>query len=89
MANERESLIEFPCRFPIKAMGKADAEFDTLVVGIIRKHVPDMADFTVSTRASKSGRFVAVTVTINAQSMEQLDNIYLELTANEKILMAL
>ncbi len=89
MANKQKSLIEFPCQFPIKVMGKAEVDFDSLVVGIIRKHAPDIADCTVSTRTSSGGRFLAVTVTVDAQSREQLDNIYRELTANEKVLMAL
>lgn len=32
---------------------------------------------------------MAVTITITAQNREQLDNIYMELTADERVLMAL
>ncbi len=70
-------------------MGRADDNFDALVVGIIRKHTPDFSDSTVKSRLSKGGNYVSITVTINARSREQLDNIYLDLTANDLVLVAL
>ncbi len=84
-----DSALEFPCEFPIKAMGRADDNFDAVVVGIIRKHTPDFSDSTVKSRLSKGGNYVSITVTINARSREQLDNIYLDLTANDLVLVAL
>jgi putative lipoic acid-binding regulatory protein len=84
-----ESLLRFPCDFPIKAMGKAEDDFDTLIVELIRKHSPDLREGAVKSRHSNGGRFVSVTVTIQAESREQLDRIYMELTAEERVLMAL
>ena len=84
-----ETLMEFPCRFPIKAMGKMEAEFDSLIVSIIRKHVKDLHEGAVQTRTSQGGKYISVTVTVVATSKQQLDNIYMELTANEKVLYAL
>ena len=89
MMINNESLLEFPCEFPIKAMGRALDNFDALVVGIIRKHVPEFSDATVRSRLSRGGNYVSVTVTIQATSREQLDRIYMELTANEQVLVAL
>jgi uncharacterized protein len=87
--NEEETIMEFPCQFPIKAMGKAEDDFDILVVGIVRNHVTDLTENAVKSRLSKEGKFMSITVTVNAESKQQLDNIYLELTAHEKILWAL
>ncbi len=70
-------------------MGRAADNFDAVVGGIIRKHTPDFSDSTVKSRLSKSGNYVSITVTINARSREQLDNIYLDLTANDLVLVAL
>ncbi len=86
---DEEVIMEFPCQFPIKAMGKAEDDFDILVVSIIRKHVADFSENAVKSRLSKEGKFVSITVTVNAESKQQLDNIYLELTAQEKVLWAL
>ena len=89
MSTPKESVMEFPCEFPIKAMGKTAEDFDALIVSIIRRHAPDFADSTVKTRLSRDGHYISVTVTINARSREQLDNIYMDLTANDRVLMAL
>ena len=84
----KESLMEFPCRFPIKAMGIATDDFDSLIVEIVRKYHSDVSEGAVKTMPSREGKYISVTVTIEAQSREQLDNIYLELTAHERVLMA-
>ena len=84
-----ESLLKFPCDFPIKAMGKAEDDFDALVVSLIRKHSPDLLEGAINSRASKGGQYLSVTVTIRAESQQQLDNIYMDLTAEKRVLMAL
>ncbi len=89
MSNEQESLLEFPCSFPIKAMGKAEPGFDLIIVELIRRHVPDLHEGAVVSRTSKGGEWVSVTVTIQANSKAQLDAIYLDLSAHEKVYMAL
>ena len=71
-----ETLLSFPCEFPIKAMGKAENDFDTLVIGIVRRHFPEVTEAAVKTRLSNGGKFISVTVTIKAQNQLQLDNIY-------------
>lgn len=87
--SDEETLLEFPCDFSIKAMGEADPAFDALVVSIIREHVDDIREGAVKTRPSKGGKWVSVTVTVQATSKAQLDDIYRALTAHEKVVMAL
>lgn len=87
--DKQETLLEFPCDFPIKAMGMADNDFESLVVSLVRKHVPDLGEAAVKSRDSKSGKYLSVTVTVTATSKEQLDNIYLELNASERVVMTL
>lgn len=83
------ALLDFPCEFPIKAMGRSEDDFDALVVEIVRKHCPDLLEGAVKSRLSKAGNYISVTVTIRASSRTQLDNIYMDLTAHERVLMAL
>ncbi len=87
--SEKETLLEFPCQFPIKAMGRAHDDFQALVVSLVSKHVPDLGDSAVKCRDSQGGKYLSVTITVTATSREQLDNIYRELTACEAVLMAL
>lgn len=84
-----ESALKFPCAFPIKAMGHAGAGLDTLVVEIVRRHAPDLSEAAVRTRPSRHGNYVSVTVTVPAQDRAQLDAIYRDLSAEERILMVL
>ncbi|MCX7088210.1 MAG: DUF493 domain-containing protein [Methylococcales bacterium] len=84
-----ETLLEFPCQFPIKAMGRLDIEFDLLVIELIRPHVDDLDLSTVKSRPSSSGTYLAVTVTIEALSKKQLDAIYQSLSDHPLVLMAL
>jgi len=81
--------FEFPCAYKIKAMGLDEPHFDALVVEIIRRHQPDIKEGAVSRKPSKAGKYVSVTVSIEAQSRQQLDAIYDDLTAHDKILMRL
>lgn len=89
MPGPDQSPLQFPCPFPIKAMGLATATFDALVVGIVRRHTPDIAEAAVAVRPSAAGKYLAVTVTIEARSREQLDAIYHDLVACEQVLVAL
>ncbi len=89
-----ETLFTFPTPFPIKAMGRmkndaSDESFAQVVLGVVLKHAPDFDATTVEMRPSKNGNFISVTATINAQSKAQIDAIYLELTGNPLVLMAL
>lgn len=88
-APDDETLHRFPCRFPIKAMGRADSAVAAAVVEIITRHAPDLAPDAVSTRTSSGGKWLAVTVTIEARSKQQLDAIYRELTAHALVVYAL
>lgn len=84
-----ESTLEFPCRFPIKAFGEAADDFDLLVVSLVRRHVPGLGEGAVHKRLSRGGRYMSVTVTIQAESRAQLDAIYQDLTREERVVMAL
>lgn len=84
-----ESLLQFPCEFPIKTMGRDDDGFRQLVRDLIENHTGPLADNALQFAVSRNGRFVSVTATITATSQEQLDNIYCELTAHDDVLMAL
>jgi len=82
-------FMNFPCVFPVKVMGANQDDFEHLLVEIIQKHATISVDEVVTSRLSRNGRFVSVTVHINAESQEQLDAIYRELSAHERVLMML
>ena len=89
MNTNRAVEMQFPSAFPIKAMGYADAGLVTRVLEIVRHHAPDCSEEAVQNRPSVGGKYLSVTVTIEAQSRDQLDAIYQELTDCEQVLVAL
>ena len=86
---EGETLLEFPCEFPIKAMGLTCDSLEISVIEIINRHVDNLSEGALRMRPSKNGKYTAITITITAHSKQQLDNIYIELTACEYVSMAL
>jgi len=87
---EREITgLTFPCDFPIKAIGKARDDLDAIVYSLVSRHVPDLGEGAIRTRPSKGGNYLSVTVTVQATSQEQLDAIYISLSASEHLTMVL
>ncbi len=84
-----ESPLQFPCSFPIKVMGHNVEDFSHQVLAIVGRHVPGLEAQAVNSRASGKGNYLALTITIEAQSRAQLDAIYHELSACPLVLMAL
>jgi putative lipoic acid-binding regulatory protein len=87
--DQQETLLEFPCKFPVKAMGLDDRGFKVLVTEIVLRHAEIYADEPVTTIPSSSGKYLSVTVTVEATSKAQLDRIYQDLTDCEQVLVAL
>lgn len=89
MTQQPESPFQFPCDFMIKIFGHASDEFELEALTIIRKYVPDLRENAISVRPSKDGKYLALTIKIIAQSKNQLDDIYRDLSRNPQVLMAL
>ncbi len=81
MADEK-SLLEFPCEFPIKVMGKTQDGFAQAVLDVVLRHAPDFDATTVAMRPSAKGNYIGLTCTITARSREQLDDLYRELSGH-------
>ena len=82
-------LLEFPCEFPIKALGYSSQDFDVRMVEIVRRYSPDLGEGAVSSRPSRNGKYTAITITIRAIDEAQLEAIYRELSACDEVVMVL
>ena len=89
MPDLHESPLAFPCVFPIKVMGRTQAGFAQTMVEIVRRHAPDFDPATVEMRPSREGKYLSLTVTINAVSREQLDELYRDLCDHPMVSMVL
>jgi putative lipoic acid-binding regulatory protein len=79
----------FPSKFSLKVVGTVEANLEAIIVPVIRKHKVDIERCRLSARLSKGGKYTSFTATFTADSQEQLDNIYRELSANPQIIMVL
>jgi putative lipoic acid-binding regulatory protein len=86
---ERATLLEFPCAFPVKIMGEAREGFADAMLEIVLRHAPDFAAASMEMKASRTGKYVSLTCTITAVSQSQLDELYREISANSMVSMAL
>ena len=84
-----ESLLQFPCEFPIKVMGRTQDGFAQAVVAVVRRHAPDFDPATLEMRSSRAGNYLSVTATIHATSRAQLDDLYRDLTSHPMVTMVL
>jgi putative lipoic acid-binding regulatory protein len=83
------SLIEYPCDFPIKIMGRTEPGFAQAIVDLVTRHAPDFDSSRVEMRVSKKNRYLSLTCTIRATSREQLDQLYRELCDHPAVVMVL
>lgn len=81
----KDSLIEYPSRFPIKVMGAKVDGFVHAVTQIAREHDPTFDAASVELRDSKAGNYLGITITVTATSREQLDALYRALTSHPMV----
>lgn len=83
--DQQESLIEFPCDFPIKVMGETHADFSLEIIKTIQVHEATFDASKVEMKGSSSGKYTSLTCTCYVESKPQLDNIYRALTSHPMV----
>ena len=80
--NLSESLIEYPCEFPIKVMGKNSPDFKPAVIHICQQFDPNFDLTKMEERSSKENKYIGLTVIIHTTSREHLDEVYRTLSTH-------
>ena len=81
----RPTLIEFPCDFPIKIMGVCVDDFAQTVARVVQAHDPAFDVASMQMRPSRNGNYLALTCTVRAVSQAQLDALYVELSGHSMV----
>lgn len=84
-----DSLIEYPCDFPVKILGHTQAGFAQAILEVVRRHAPEFDSASVEMKTSKKGKYLSLTCLIRATSREQLDALYQELCDHPMVVMVL
>lgn len=80
-----QSLIVYPCLFPIKVMGANVDGFVAAMVHVARAFDAAFDESTVEQRPSKAGNYMGLTLSVHVTSREQLDELYRTLTMHPMV----
>ncbi len=81
----QETLIEFPCDFPIKVMGETHADFTSEIIKAIQIVIPNFDVSKIEMRGSSGGKYISLTCMVYVTSKPQLDNIYRALSSHPMV----
>jgi putative lipoic acid-binding regulatory protein len=85
MPTPKDTLIDFPCDFPIKVMGpKADGYTEAMSF-VVRQFDPEWTSDRLETRESSGGKYLGLTFTVRATSQAQLDELYRTLSSHPMV----
>ncbi|MFY0665244.1 MAG: DUF493 domain-containing protein [Natronospirillum sp.] len=80
MTNQEAPKIEFPCKdYPVKVVGEDSEAFKSSVFAVFTQLGIEHSTTRIREMPSKNGRFIALTVPITAESVEQLSTLNTEL----------
>lgn len=82
-----KDLLEFPCSFTFKVTGLAKPELRDKVVAVVQKVIP--GDYVPVCRLSSKGTYEAVSITVQATSIEQIEILYKDLADIDIVRMVL
>jgi len=80
-----DSLIEYPCLFPIKVMGPKVEGFVPAITAIAVQFDPGFDTARIELRDSRGGNYLGITITVTATSREQLDELYRTLSTHPMV----
>lgn len=77
--------FEFPCEYPVKAMGPNTADFAENILELVKQHAPEVSTDSVQCRASSAGNYQSVTVLVYALSKDHLIRIYQDINTVKEV----
>lgn len=89
MSESEQSKLTFPCEFTFKVIGATNDLFQSEMLQIFRHHFPSLGEAAVTSKLSKNDKYLALSITVQATSQAQLDNIYQVLSHHPLVLFAL
>ena len=87
--SESESLLKFPCDLPVKVFGRNEEQFRRTALSIVERHFGEAGPENVKEQLSSRESYASLTIVVRAESREQVDALYRELSSSADILMVL
>jgi len=89
MPEHKPPLLRFPCLYPLKVIGKNEEAYHAEVHRIAKKHIPSFHESQITLKSSGKDAYCSFTITFTAESNEQLENLYRELSAHKNTILVL
>ncbi len=89
MSDENIPIVEYPIPFPLKVIGRDESDFEEFVIEIVRRHIPELLEENITSRLSSGDKYRSVSFKFIADSREQVDALYAELSSHKRVLMIL
>ena len=85
----RDTLIDYPCDFPVKVIGHSHPDFVQTMVLLAQGFDPSFTEERTELRPSKGEKYLGITLIVRATSRAQLDALYTALTGHPMVKLAL
>ena len=87
--SEDRPIQHFPDTFSIKAVGVDEDNFAEFTADVVRRIVDDASSVSYRTRPSRKGSYLAVTLSFVAVDQQQLDSVFEQMSAQERVVWVL
>lgn len=84
-----EPLLQFPCDYPIKVVGRTSDTLRARIDAIVSTHVPDLNPSLTTERPSANGNFLAISYAVVAVSAAQVEALVTDLKAAPDVLIVI
>ncbi len=81
--------LKYPIPFPLKVIGLDEPDFEEFCIEIVRRHVPELLEENITSKLSNGNKYRSVNFDFIAESREQVDALYAELSSHKRVLMIL
>jgi len=87
--SEDSKGFTFPCEMPIRIIGENTEAFEEEVIEILSHYLPEVAPIDFRTRMSRANNYCSIAHTFYAESREQVEGIYRELSLSKYVIWVL
>ena len=85
----KESIINNPTDFSIKAMGLTTPDYAAVVGAAVREILPSFDPATIKTEKSKTGKYTSLTLVVHVENRDQLATVNRLLTSHPMLIVVL
>ncbi len=87
--SEERPIQHFPDTYSIKAVGVDENNFAEFAADVVRRLVDDASSVSYRTRPSRNGSYLAVTLSFVAVDQQQLDAVFEQMSAQDRVVWVL